>query len=70
MFHHAIMKLSPKELEILRCIIDEMTTKAIAEKFFLSEHTISNYRKDLKKKTKTNSVIGLVKWGIRNGLPF
>ncbi len=56
--------LSPREKDILKCLAQDLSTKEIAEKLSLSEHTISTYRKNLIQKMGVNSSLGLVKYGL------
>ncbi len=60
--------LTEREKEILRHILDEKTTKQIAEKMFLSEKTIENYRTNLMHKLDATNLAGLVKKTILLGL--
>lgn len=60
--------LTEREKEILRLILDENTTKQIAEKMFLSEKTIENYRTNLMHKIDATNLAGLVKKTILLGL--
>ena len=60
--------LSDREKEILRLILEECTTKIIAEKLFLSEKTIENYRSSLLLKLEVSNIAGLVKKTILLGL--
>lgn len=60
--------LTDREKEILRLILDEHTTKQIAEKMFLSEKTIENYRANLMQKLDATNIAGLVKKTILLGL--
>lgn len=62
------ISLSEREREILRLILDEKTTKQIAEKMFLSEKTIENYRTNLMHKLDATNIAGLVKKTILLGL--
>ena len=63
-----VIHLSDREKEILRLILDEHTTKQIAEKMFLSEKTIENYRTNLMIKLDASNIAGLVKKTILLGL--
>jgi two-component system, NarL family, nitrate/nitrite response regulator NarL len=54
--------LTQRELEIIRLIEKELSNKEIADKLFISERTVETHRKNIFRKTKTNSVIGLVKY--------
>ena len=62
------ISLTEREREILRLILDEKTTKQIAEKMFLSEKTIENYRTNLMHKLDATNIAGLVKKTILLGL--
>jgi DNA-binding NarL/FixJ family response regulator len=63
-----LIQLTDREKEILRHILDEKTTKQIAEKMFLSEKTIENYRTNLMQKLDATNIAGLVKKTILLGL--
>jgi len=41
----AVKKLTPREYEVLRCLLDGMTVNEIAQKFFRSANTISTQKK-------------------------
>lgn len=60
--------LTETEVEILRLICDENTSKEIAEKVCLGRRTIEHYRRRILIKTDSQSPIGLVKFAIKNGL--
>lgn len=60
--------ISPREVEILQLICQELTMKEIGEKLFLSEQTIHTHRKNLMKKTKAKNAVGLVKFAFQNGI--
>ncbi|WP_448701962.1 response regulator transcription factor [Mucilaginibacter sp. AW1-3] len=48
--HNAFHLLSSRETELIRLIAEGMTNKEIAEKLFLSVHTIKTHRKNIIKK--------------------
>jgi DNA-binding NarL/FixJ family response regulator len=54
--------LTAREIEIIRLIEKEYNNKQIAEALFISERTVETHRKNIFRKTSTNSVIGLVKY--------
>jgi two-component system nitrate/nitrite response regulator NarL len=60
--------LTDRELEIIRLIEKEFSNKQIAEKLFISERTVETHRKNIFRKTNTNSVIGLVKFAYEHKL--
>jgi two-component system nitrate/nitrite response regulator NarL len=61
-------KLTNREIEIVRLIEREYSNKKIAEELFLSERTVETHRKNIFRKTKTNSVIGLIKYAYEHKL--
>ncbi|MGZ5283413.1 MAG: response regulator [Bacteroidia bacterium] len=61
-------QLSKRELEIVRLISEELTTQEIAEKLFLSPHTVDTHRKNLLAKLNVRNTAGLVKFALQHGL--
>lgn len=62
------LTLTKREEEILKLIVDEKTTKEIAEELFISEKTVENHRTNLMLKLDVKNVAGLVKKAITMGL--
>lgn len=60
--------LTGREIEIIRLIEKEYNNKQIAEALFISERTVETHRKNIFRKTSTNSVIGLVKYAYEHKL--
>lgn len=60
--------LSARELEVLKLIAQEYTNEEIGEKLFISERTVEAHRRNIFIKTKTKSIVGLMKYAIINGL--
>jgi len=60
--------LTDREREILKLIAQEYTNKMIAEALFISERTVETHRKNIFRKTKTNSLVGLIKFSYANNL--
>lgn len=60
--------LSPRELEIIRLIAQELTTVEISRQLFLSEKTVETHRKNISRKTGTKTVVGLVNYAREKGL--
>ncbi|PIB34164.1 hypothetical protein BFP72_01325 [Reichenbachiella sp. 5M10] len=61
-------ELSKREKEILSLIVEEYTAHEIAEKLFISQHTVNTHRKNLLSKLGVKNTAGLVKHTIINGL--
>jgi DNA-binding NarL/FixJ family response regulator len=62
--------LSHREREILSLIGQEFSTQQIAEKLYISERTVETHRKNILSKTQTKSIVGLIKYAIREGLVY
>lgn len=60
--------LTDREIEIIALIEKEYNNKQIAEALFISERTVETHRKNIFRKTGTNSVIGLVKYAYEHKL--
>jgi DNA-binding NarL/FixJ family response regulator len=60
--HKDDVKLTDREIEIIRLIEKDMSTKEIAETLFISERTVETHRKNILFKTDTHTVIGLIKY--------
>jgi DNA-binding NarL/FixJ family response regulator len=60
--------LTSREVEIIRLIEKEYNNKDIASELFISERTVETHRKNIFRKTNTNSVIGLVKYAYEHKL--
>lgn len=61
-------QLTIREIEIIRLIEKEFSNRAIAEKLFISERTVETHRKNIFRKTQTNSLIGLIKYAYEHKL--
>ncbi len=55
-------QITERELEVLRLLAQELTSKQIADKLFISERTVETHRKNLMRKTGANNGIGLMRY--------
>lgn len=60
--------LSQREKEIITCVVKGMTNKAIADKLFLSIHTVITHRRNITRKLQIHSSAGLTIYAIVNKL--
>jgi DNA-binding NarL/FixJ family response regulator len=60
--------LTPREREVLQLIAEGKSTKVIAKELYVSCKTIEWHRSQLMKKLSLQSVAGLVKYAISEGL--
>lgn len=63
-----IPKLTRREKEVLKLIINELTTQEIADQLCLSPKTVETHRMNLVQKLGVRNIAGLVKMAIEKGL--
>ncbi|WP_341900812.1 response regulator transcription factor [Fluviicola taffensis] len=61
-------RLSEREIEIIELIAEGFTSKEIATRLFISEHTVKTHRKNIFQKTNVNDSDELIKWAMNNKL--
>lgn len=61
-------KLTDRERQILRLVVEGYANKDIAEKLFISPKTVDNHRARIMAKLGRHDVIGLAKYAIATGL--
>ncbi|PID45893.1 MAG: DNA-binding response regulator [Proteobacteria bacterium] len=59
--------LTKREKQILKLVVDGLTSKDIAEKLNLSPRTVDHHRANLLKKFRMKNSVDLVNYAIRNG---
>lgn len=60
--------LSKREIEILELIVNEFTSKQIAEKLYISKQTVDTHRNNIMQKTQSKSIVGLIKYAYLKGI--
>lgn len=60
--------LTNREAEILQLIAQEYSNQHIAEQLFISERTVESHRKNILTKTKSKTIIGLIRYALRHKL--
>ncbi|QIE60213.1 response regulator transcription factor [Rasiella rasia] len=63
-----IPKLTRREREVLKLILEEMTTSEIALTLHISASTVESHRASLFSKTGSKNVVGLIKFTLEKGL--
>ena len=66
--HCQAVSISEREVEIIKLIAEGNTTKDIAQKLFLSFHTITTHRKNIFRKLKLRSSSELILYAIKQGI--
>jgi len=62
------VKISGREIEIITLVAQGFSNKEIAEKIFLSVHTVATHRKNIMSKLNVNNSAGLVMYAIEKNL--
>lgn len=60
--------LTPREIEIVKLIMEELSSEEIADKLFISKRTVDTHRKNIIQKTNTRTLVGLLKFAMENNL--
>lgn len=63
-----IPQITKREREILVCIINGLKTPEIADKLFISYHTVENHKRNLRTKTQCKTSGELVNFVLQNHL--
>ena len=63
-----VTSISEREREVLVLVANELTTQEIANRLFLSAHTVDSHKKNLKTKLKVRNTAGLVRRGFELGI--
>ena len=62
------VKLTDRELEILKLISEDMSNAQIAAALFISERTVETHRKNMLRKTNNKTIVGLLKYALERNL--
>jgi DNA-binding NarL/FixJ family response regulator len=62
------VRLSEREIEVIKLICKEYTNKEIGEKLFISVRTVDGHREKILQKTKAKNTVGIVMYAIKNNL--
>lgn len=57
--------LTRRETELLKYLADGLSSKQIADKLFLSEHTVIAHRKNMMAKTNSGNITEMISWALR-----
>lgn len=61
-------EFTTRELQIIRLIADEFTTRQIAEKLNLPFSAVETYTRNIRRKTGSSNIAGIVKFALQNNL--
>jgi DNA-binding NarL/FixJ family response regulator len=60
--------LSPREMQVLKLVVDGKTSKEIAAMLKVAPSSVDTYRSRLMSKLGVNDLVSLVRFAIRNGV--
>ena len=60
--------ISDRELEVIKLIAEGYTNVEIAEKLFLSPHTVNTHRKNIMQKLGVNNTAAIVMYAVKSQL--
>ena len=63
-----IIPLTKREIEILRLVVEDFSNIEIGNQLHISSTTVETHRRNLMKKLGVSTAIGLMRWGLKNGL--
>ncbi|MFY0686006.1 MAG: response regulator transcription factor [Cyclobacteriaceae bacterium] len=61
-------KLSARELDIIRCMSEGMTSEMMADKLFISSHTVHTHRRNILRKLNMNNSSEVVQFAVSQKL--
>jgi DNA-binding NarL/FixJ family response regulator len=61
-------RLTEREVEILRLIASEYSNAQIAGQLYISERTVETHRKNMLRKTKNKTIVGLLKYAMEKNI--
>ncbi|WP_435353909.1 response regulator transcription factor [Emticicia sp. SJ17W-69] len=61
------ISLTPREIEVMQLVIQDLSNNEIAEKIFISPTTVETHRRNLMKKLGVSSALGLMRWAMKHG---
>lgn len=66
--HEKEVTFTPREIEIINLICQQLTTKEIATKLSISDRTVDSHRNTIQQKIEARNMVGVVLYAIKHGL--
>ncbi len=67
-FPHVHLSISAREKDVIKGLIDGLSSKQIADKLYVSLHTVNAHRRNILKKTNCKNTSELISYSIANGV--
>jgi len=64
----APQRITPREHQVIRCLLDGRRNKEIATALAISEETVKNHLRSIRAKTGTSDRLAVAMWAVRQGL--
>lgn len=61
-------KLSEREIEVISLVAEGLTSKEIAQRLFISEHTVKTHRKNIFRKLQVKDTDELIQFALNEGI--
>lgn len=61
-------KLGKREIQIVKMICEGISSQEIADRLYISEHTVKSHRKNIFRKTNVHSTAELIQFALNNGI--
>jgi DNA-binding NarL/FixJ family response regulator len=62
-----LVRLSNRELDVLKLVLEELTSKEIADRLCISKQTVDTHRAHIYEKTGAKTLVGLIKLALERG---
>ncbi len=62
------LPFSSRELEILKLSLEGLSAKMIADKLYISIHTVKNHKRNMMDKSSTNNITELINFTLKSGI--
>lgn len=56
--------LTPREIEVIQLLVQDLNTAEIANLLFISQHTVQQHRKNIRRKLGVNTILQLFQFAL------
>ena len=62
--HSKFSSLTPREIEVVQLLVRDSNTEQIANLLFISQHTVQQHRKNIRRKLGVNTMMQLLQFAL------